>query len=217
MKTLFLEAKSNVDVIPAVEKAIKFLPKKIGIATTAQHKHKLKEIKDFLNKHNLKAEIAGQVLGCNAENAKKLKNKVDAFLYVGSGKFHPIQIQLETGKEVIIANPFTNEAKKLEKQETERIKQQQQGAYIRFLSSKTIGILVSTKPGQKKLKKAFELKKQIEKNKDKKCYIFIADTIDYNELQNFPFIECWLSTACPRFADEKKGILNIKTLEEASR
>lgn len=211
MRALFIEAKSNADVKKAVEKSLKFLPKKVGIVTTAQHKHRLKEIKEILEKNKIKAEIGGQILGCDVSKAKKIKNKVDAFLYVGSGRFHPIGVQLETGKKVIMANPLTNEAKVLEKQEVEKIQKQQKGALIKYLSSKEIGIIVSTKPGQNKLKKALELKKKI---KDKKCYIFIADTINPAEFENFPFIECWVNTACPRFADNKKGVLNYELVEK---
>ena len=240
MDKIFLEAKSTADVRKAVEKAVKLLPKvgksqslakpnkvsvnlnqqssskavtkKVGIVTTAQHKHKLKEIKDILEKRNIKAEIGGQILGCNVDNAKKIKNKVDAFLYVGSGRFHPIEVQLETGKKVVMANPLTDEAKVLEKQETEKLKKQQKGALLKFLSSKEIGIIVSTKPGQNKFKKALELKNKI---KNKNCYIFMTDTIDYDELQNFPFIECWVNTACPRFADDKKGVVNYELVEKS--
>ena len=111
-----------------------------------------------------------------------------------------------------MANPFTNEAKVLEKQEVEKIQKQQKGALIKFLSSKEIGIIVSLKPGQNKLKKALELKKKI---KDKNCHIFIADTINYAEFENFPFIESWVNTACPRFADGKKGVLNYELVEKA--
>jgi len=199
MKKLFIEAKSTADVKKAVEKAIKLLPKKVGIVTTAQHKHKLKEVKKILEKNKIKAEAGGQILGCDASAARKIKNKVDAFLYVGSGRFHPIQVQLETGKPVVMANPFTDEARKLEKQEIEKIVKMQKGGLAKFLTSDNVGILVSLKPGQNKLKQAIELKKNLQ---NKKAYIFIADTIDLNELENFPFIESWINTACPRLSDK---------------
>ena len=79
---------------------------------------------------------------------------------------------------------------------------------------KEIGIIVSTKPGQERLKKAFDLKKRI---KDKNCYIFAADTINPAEFDNFNFIECWINTACPRFADDKKGVINYELVEKALR
>ena len=87
-----------------------------------------------------------------------------------------------------------------------------EGALIKYLSSKEIGIIVSTKPGQNKLKKALELKKKI---KDKNCHIFLADTVNPAEFENFPFIECWINTACQRFADDKKGVLNYELVEKA--
>lgn len=213
MKTLFLEAKSKADVKKAVERAIKLLPNQVGIVTTAQHKHKLNEVKDILEKNNIKAEIGGQVLGCNAANARKIKDKVDAFLYIGSGRFHPIQVQLETGKRVIMANPLTDEARELEKEDVEKIKKLEQGAFAKFLSSETVGILVSLKPGQNKLDGAIALQKNL---KSKKSYIFIADTLDLNQLENFPFIQCWINAACPRIAD-RSSIINLDKVEEYVR
>ena len=211
MKQLFIEAKSNIKIEQALKRSLKLLPKKVGIATTAQHKHLLKQAESFLNKNNIKSVIAGQVLGCNANSAKKIKDKVDAFLYIGSGRFHPIRIALETEKKVIMANPFTNEAKILEQEEILKVQKQQKGALLKFLTSNHIGLLVSTKPGQNHLNQAIKLK---EKLKDKNCYIFLADTINPEEFQNFPFIESWVNTACPRFADEKKGVLNYENLKE---
>ena len=58
MEQLFIEAKSTADVKKAVEKAINLLPKKVGIVTTAQHKHKLNEVKEILEKNKrLKGNI----------------------------------------------------------------------------------------------------------------------------------------------------------------
>ena len=79
---------------------------------------------------------------------------------------------------------------------------------MKFLSSKNIGILVSIKPGQYNLKKAFALKKKL---RDKKCYIFLSDNIGAEQLENFPFIECWVNTACPRIADNL-NVVNISEL-----
>jgi len=80
---------------------------------------------------------------------------------------------------------------------------------IKFYSAKNIGILVTTKPGQQYLKKATELKAKL---KDKQCYIFISDTIDLNDLENYPFIDSWVNTACPRLSDYSSNIINIEEL-----
>ena len=73
-----------------------------------QHKHELKKVKEIIEKAGKNAVIGGQILGCDVNAAKKIKNKVDAFLYIGSGEFYPLGVALETGKKVIIANPKTN-------------------------------------------------------------------------------------------------------------
>ncbi|MBW2977209.1 2-(3-amino-3-carboxypropyl)histidine synthase subunit [Candidatus Woesearchaeota archaeon] len=209
MKGLFIEAKYTGNIKPVIGKSLKLLPKKVGLVTTIQHKHQLKQIKEIVEKAKKKAVIGGQILGCDVSAAKKIKNKVDAFLYIGSGEFHPLGVALETNKKVIVANPLSNEVSELKKQDVENYKKKQKGALIKFLSSKTVGILVSLKPGQQKLEQALGLRKNL---KNKKAYIFIADTLDLNQLENFPFIECWINTACPRLVDKTRGIVNYETI-----
>jgi 2-(3-amino-3-carboxypropyl)histidine synthase len=69
----------------------------------------------------------------------------------------------------------------------------------KFSKAKTIGILISSKPGQENLKSAEVVKEQLEK-KGKKVYMFYFDTLIPEELLNFPQIEAWVNTACPRIS-----------------
>ena len=62
----------------------------------------LKGISSQLGKGSL---IAGQILGCDAKSAGKIAERVDSFLYIGDGEFHPIAIALETKKPVYKYNP----------------------------------------------------------------------------------------------------------------
>ena len=73
--------------------------------------------------------------------------------------------------------------------------------------------MVSVKPGQCSYKKALEIKKKLEE-KGKKCFIFAFDTLSANEMENFPFIEFWVNTACPRIADDpdKKNVIDMSEL-----
>ena len=182
----------------------------VGLVTTVQHKHELKKIKKIIEDNGKKAVIGGQILGCDVSAAKKIMREIDAFLYIGSGEFHPIGVAMETNKRVISANPINNNVSEIKQKDIDKYKNRQQGALIKFLSAKRVGVLVSLKPGQEKLKKAFELKK---KYKDKEFYIFVSDTINLNEMDNFNFIQAWVNTACPRIADDKAGILNYEILE----
>lgn len=209
MKTLFVEARSDVSIRPN-SKQLKKLPERLAIATTVQHVHKIKELKKYLEKNNKKvillkgkhSKYCGQVLGCDFDinniNKKNMKN-IDAVLYVGTGKFHPTDLAINSNKEVFVYNPVNKVLNKINVDDIDKIKRKRKGALIRFLSSKEIGILISTKPGQYNIKKAMKLEK---KYKNKNFYYLLFDTIDFNDLENFPFIQCFVNTACPRIIDD---------------
>ena len=203
MKVLNIHAKAIVD-IKLPENKIKNLPKKIGLVTTIQHLNKLSNVKEQFPE----SIVGGQVLGCDVNSAKKIVKDVKAFLFIGSGMFHPIEIALKTEKPVFCWNPFTKELTKVKKDDIDRYKKTKKAALIKFLSSDKIGILVSTKSGQYNMKKALELKNKA----DKDYFIFQFDTLNKNELENFPFIECWVNTACPRISDECINIINISDI-----
>jgi len=202
MKQLFIEAKAKLDKVNLDKKDINKLPKKIGLVSTVQFVDYVKDIKRILEKNKKKCFVGNgkqkykvQILGCDYSAAEKIKNKVDAFLYIGSGEFHPIGIALNTDKKVFCFNPSFNTFSEIKDEDIQTIKKKRKANLIKFYSSKSIGILVSTKPGQQNLKQALALKNKL---KDKECYIFMFGTLDENQLENFPFVECWVNTACPR-------------------
>lgn len=200
MKTLFIEAKSGADVALSKVQLAK-LAGKIGIVATVQHLHKIKDVQEQLPE----SVVGGQVLGCDVSAAAKIKDKVDAFLYVGSGEFHPLGIAAETGKDVFCFNPFTKKLSKITEADLKDYRRCRKASMARFLSAGKIGILVSAKPGQSQLKKA----KELAGKKDKEYFIFAFDTLNEVDLENFPFIECWVNTACPRIADKRTDMVNI--------
>ena len=215
---MFVEARYKKKV--TMSKHISKLPSKIGLITTVQFIGQVKEVKLQLEKQGKKVFLGkgkhtayqGQVLGCDVDAAASVEKKVDAFLYIGSGMFHPIAISLKTKKDVFTFNPLTKKFSKVDRKEAERINKRKKGALIKFLSSKEIGVIVTTKPGQEQLKKAFELKNKF---KDKNFYFLIFNTIDFNQLENFPFIECFVNTACQRIALDdsvkiNKAIINLE-------
>lgn len=210
MKLLFIPSKSRLK-ISISNSQIKKLPKKIGLAATIQFTNNLNNIKTqlvkqgkkvFINKSKAQNLEKGQILGCNVKAATEIKDKVDAFLYIGTGIFHPLPIAIATGKPVFCFNPETKMLNKLDEKEIRRAKARKKGQKIKFLSADKFGILVSIKPGQNKLKQAQELKKKLEKQ-GKEAHIFIFDTFDENQLENWPEIECWINTACPGLSLEK--------------
>ena len=204
---MHVHAKSSIDIKLPADK-LKKLPKcNWGVVTTIQHLHKINDVIDQLKT----AFVAGQVLGCNASETDSIKAKVDQWLFVGSGEFHPINVAIKTKQSVWLWNPVTQKLGKLDEKLVEKFEKRKQGELLKFLHAKRVGIIVSTKIGQKNLARAFELAK----NNDKEYFVFACDTLDMAEFENFPFIDFWVNTACPRIADEKTKMVNIDDLIDA--
>jgi len=198
------------------------LPKRIGLATTVQFLDYVDEIKQFLQSKGkeifvdkMRQKYEGQLLGCDQGAAVKIKDNVDAFLYIGTGVFHPLGISLNVDKEVFCYDPLHAIMSKIDRKQVERYNAKRKGAYLRFLQSKEIGFLVSLKPGQNNFKKAVEWKSKLN---GKNCYIFAFDTLDFNQVENFPFIECWVNTACNRILDDydkfPKPLVDLSDIEK---
>lgn len=218
MKTLFIEARSDIE-ISLSRAAISKLPENIALFTTTQHIHKINVVKKQLENAGKKVNLIqgkhskhkGQILGCDVLHLK-LDKKIQAFLYIGTGEFHPKELMLEEEKPVYVFNPESKKFYELSKKSVEPIRKRKKGDYLRFLKSDKIGVLVSQKPGQYNLKQALKLK---QKYKNKQFYFLLFDTIELNELENFPFIQCFVNTACPRIAYDdaarlQKPIINIE-------
>lgn len=199
--------------------------KKIGLVTTVQFLDQLKQLTKFLKENGKKVVTGkpnkalekGQILGCDLSAAISIERNVDCFVYLGSGLFHPLGLGLKTSKQIIIANPLTNEISEISKEQVEFFKNTKKKMLNSFNFAKKIGILVCTKTGQYNLKAALKAKKFLE-GKGKKVYIFMFDTLVPEDLINFSDIEAWLNTACPRIAIDDaerigKPIVNLEDIQ----
>lgn len=205
MKLLFIPAKTKVK--PNLKKVIdisKALPQEIAIAYSVQFKDIASDLKVELSKnHNVTAMV--QVLGCSQP---KIPPETQAILLVGSGKFHAVSLQFETGIQVYVLTKNTLE--KIDANDVKKLEQRRKAAYMRFLNEGKVGVIISTKPGQERKRRAFDLKKKI---KNKKIYFFINNEINTREFENFG-INSWINTACPRLNFDYP-ILNLTQVEEA--
>ena len=119
--------------------------------------------------------------------------------------FHPKTLMLINQKPVFTYNPFSKKLKKLNKGDIESIKQRTKAALMKFVVSKDVGIIISQKHGQNRLSEAKKLKVLFP---EKDFYFFIADTIELAGLANFPFVDVWVNTACPRIGYDDQESLN---------
>ncbi len=205
MKTLFIPAKSKSKInTKKILELSKKLPKNIAITYSIQFIEIAKKIKVLLKEKNITAFT--QVLGCSKPQFKN----TDAILLIGSGKFHAISLAYETKLPVFIL--CRNSLDQISEKDLEIIKKKNKAAYLKYLHSDKIGVIVSTKPGQCRLKKALELAKT--KIKHKKFYLFLTNTINRNEFENFN-IDSWVNTGCPRLDMDSfcQGIININKIK----
>jgi len=208
--TMFVNAYFDFDVKKLSEKIMPFLKnKKIGLISTAQHVHLLKQIRQYLEQNQFEVFIGkgddrifsdGQILGCNFTAASSIADKVDMFLFIGSGNFHPMGLILSTKKPVIAVDPYTLNVKTDELVDTkDMILKQRYGAIASSKDAKVFGILVGLKEGQKRIELANRLKK-ILAEKNKKAYVIVMNYFSPDFLQAFRDVDCFVSTACPRIA-----------------
>jgi len=201
MKTLFLHARSTIPVSLPLDD-ISRLPQPVGVIASVQF---LDRLQDFAAQ--VKGIPAGQVLGCKTGPAQEIAERVSCFLFIGSGKFHPLGVAISTGKPVFCYDPSVGAITRIEDKDIEAHKARQRGALLNFLKASKVGVLVSTKPGQARMAQALAFKRAC---KDKEVSVFVFDTLDREYLDNFTFIESWVNTACPRMPETfGKGMVSI--------
>lgn len=232
MDVLFLEApySGTVELCP---ETLNYLAKKryktVALYASIQFCTNLDKVKDQLQTANItiitsqpdRTHLPGQLLGCdNYHSSLQLSaeqwKEIDCFLYIGDGKFHPYallyaQKDFPVTKEVMCNDPLQKKFQIFSIDDITKILKKYRGTLLKFLSSRNIGVLITVKPGQEQLKPAFFLEKKFP---EKKFYYFVDDTISFNQLENFPFIEAWINTACPRIGLDdqeqfRKGVLNL--------
>jgi 2-(3-amino-3-carboxypropyl)histidine synthase len=204
--TLYVEARAVIPVASVVEKALPLLEKwrRIGLVTNVQHVQTLDEVREILTRAGKTVVVGdtrrltypGQVIGCDYSNAVSVAKDIDAFLFIGGGVFHALGVALSTSKPTVVADPFQNGAFSVEK-ETEKTLRQRWAVIEQARKAKTFAILVGTKPGQKRWEIAVQMKQMLEESGKSSCML-AATEITPEVLMEFPTIDAFVNTACPR-------------------
>jgi 2-(3-amino-3-carboxypropyl)histidine synthase len=128
---------------------------------------------------------------------------VDAFLFIGGGLFHALGIALNTSKPTVIADPYDNRAFSID-DEAQKIIRQRWATIDEARKAKNFGVLIGLKPGQKKIDQALKIRDLVRKNGIAAC-ILAAREIIPEIFQEFPSIDAYVNTACPRISLEAPG------------
>lgn len=232
MKLKFLQAKYGIEFkVPNsfVKTLHKIFPKKgnIAVFSAVQFREKLDDVRKLIENEGFTTEtskpfrtsIEGQMLGCDSykDSLKIDLDEVVGFVYIGDGYFHPNALLLAQEfendiKPVILMNVVQQITEVIDKKHIEKYLKKKRGNLMKFHSAKSVGVFVTSKWGQEYKDSALKLK---EMYSDKDFYFYIGDNFYDSEMENFPYVECWVNTACPRIGQDdivrhSKPVVNIK-------
>ena len=238
MKLTFLQAKYGID-FKVPKDFIKTLhkvfdsgkTKNLAVFSAVQFRPNMEEVFSLLKKEGFTSEtskpfrtsIEGQMLGCDSykDSLKLDLTGIDGFIYIGDGYFHPNALLLaqefeDEIKPVILMNVVQGIVEIIDRSHIEKYLKKKKGNLMQFHNNDDIGVFVTTKWGQEYKETALKLAAQYPK---KNFYYFIGDNfLDY-EMENFPYIKCWVNTACPRIGQDdivrhSAPVVNIKDIYE---
>ena len=232
MKILFLNAPYKGEV-KLFDKTLKYIKKNniknVGLYASVQFFNKLDNVLKQLDELEInvissqpsRTHAKHQILGCDVFHdslnlTEEQFNSVDVFLYIGDGNFHPFallygQKENEIIKEILCNDPIAEKFNVVSVNDIKKYLKRHKGALMRFLQAKKVGVIISMKTGQEQMNHGLKLE---DKYTDKEFFYFLDDTISFNQLENFPFIEVWVNTACPRIGIDdqdkfNKSVINI--------
>jgi 2-(3-amino-3-carboxypropyl)histidine synthase len=208
---LYIEAKSSATILPVLERAKPLMKgfEKIGLITNVQHIHRLREAREFLEREGKKVLIGdpkgrliypGQVLGCDYSTVDAIEARVDAFLYIGGGTFHPLGASLRTSKPVIAADPITLEVRCMESLKRQLLRKRY-AQIIKAKRARSFGIIIGLEPGQTNPDIAEDLRRRL-KARGFEVFRISVNILFPNALRDFQEIEAFVNTACPRISFE---------------
>jgi 2-(3-amino-3-carboxypropyl)histidine synthase len=219
---VYVEARATVNVNEAVEKALPLLRKwqKIGLTTTVQHVQTLDAVRETLVRAGKTVIIGdtgrlsypGQVIGCDYTNARSILKDVEAFLFVGGGRFHALGVALSTSKPTIVADPYNNQAFSVA-DDAERIIRQRWRSIEEAEKARSFGILIGLKPGQKNMEQALQIRQKFEEKGKTACLLALKE-VTPEALMEFPTIEAYVNTACLRLSVEDAQRYRVPVLSK---
>ena len=176
--------------------------KRIALISIAQYCHKLEDLKKSLeeegyvvelNKGSSRVKYPGQVLGCNYTALRN--SKAETIVFIGDGLFHAIGASIYTSRSVYAVNPLSLEVKEVN---VSNFIKERYKLISMCVGLKKVGIIVSSKPGQCRLKLAKDLMIKAEKAELIPDIIYLND-VTPEKLLNLPY-EFYVNTACPRIS-----------------
>ncbi len=200
----------SVGVVPLLEKHAAALGKlgRIGLVSTSQYPEALQQAKQWLASRGVAVSTAthgragteGQILGCDFSAALPLEKSIDAFLYIGSGKFHPLGLARAVAKPVLALDVETGELTDYAK-ERNRVLARKAFAIEHAKEAKRFGILLSSKPGQGSAAVAERCAQEL-RSAGREAWVLVMDFLDPAKLLGLK-LDALVNVACPRIDEDR--------------
>ena len=205
--TYFVEMRDPKGDVEALAETVHAagLPARLGLVASVQHLDLIPGLTEALQRrgHRLlvgrgdrRLAYAGQALGCNYTTAEAVASDVDAFLFLGTGWFHPLGLALAVDRPVWALDPLQGTLEPpIDRAALVRKRQLKVAACFR---ARRFGILVSSFPGQDRSPMALALQRRA-RDRGREAEIFVFDRLDARDLVGRD-VDAFVNTACPRIA-----------------
>jgi 2-(3-amino-3-carboxypropyl)histidine synthase len=208
---ILIDAFDDIKFDIIAEKCARILTGKIvGLLTDSQHLHQMQIVEKILTNNGVKVKIGkgggqlndGQVFGCEFYPATKLKDEVDAYVFLGQSNFHAAGIALSTNVPTYVLDPYFNEIREVT-EFAQKLKRKATLAIYKAAEAKSFGIIVGLKEGQLSKLFALKFKKELEKE-GKDVQLFALTDITSERLNNLKGIDAFIQVACPRISTDNQ-------------
>ncbi len=147
----------------------------------------------------------GQILGCETRFGSI--STTDAILCVAGGQFHALAVMLDQQKPVISLDPFSNKIEFFAVDRRKKFLMKRYALIEKARDAEVWGVILGLKSGQKRPQLTTLAERWI-KNMNKRAVTIVATRVDPKSLNNFSFIDAWVTTHCIRQSlDDYKSFL----------
>ena len=181
------------------------VPRRLGLVASVQHLDLVPRLEEALRGEGYEVRIGrgdrrlaypGQALGCNYTGAESVAREVDAFLFVGTGQFHPIGLALAVDRPVYALDPLQGTLDAPIDRGSIVRRRQLLVASVR--DALRWGILTSSFAGQNRTATALALQARARAH-GRQAEILTFARIDPRDLEGRD-LQAYVNTACPRIA-----------------
>jgi 2-(3-amino-3-carboxypropyl)histidine synthase len=208
---ILINAYDDIEFDSVAKKCVDILKgKKISLVTDSQHLHQMDKVNEILTNGGIEVKIGkgkgqlndGQVFGCEFYPATELKDKVDAYVFLGQSNFHAAGIALSTNMPTYVLDPYFNEVREIT-EFAQKLKKKATLAIYKAVDAQSFGIIIGLKEGQLSKVFALKFKKELEKE-GKTVQLFALTDITNERLKNLKGIDAFIQVACPRISTDNQ-------------